>query len=150
VYGDSKSNGKSRKKISECIAEKKPDIVLITGDVVTNGNNYEDWGRDFFEPANKLFANTPVYIAIGNHEKNAHWFYDFVSYPEQENYYSFDYGNAHFTIVDSNKADLKNIDTSDYCPGSPQYEWLKEDLKSSKCDWKFVFLHHPPYSSAER
>ena len=147
VYGDNRSNVECHTRIAEAMAQKRPDIVLNVGDVVTNGNKYKEWGREFFEPAKRLFKNTPFYIAIGNHEGNAHWFYDFVSYPEQENYYSFDYGNAHFTIVDSNKI-AQDIDTSDLRPGSPQYKWLKKDLESSNSEWKFVFFHHPPYSSS--
>lgn len=148
VYGDSRSNVECHTRIAEAIAQKRPDIVLHVGDLVADGKNYKNWGSEFFEPAKKLFSNTPFYIAIGNHEKNAHWFYDFVSYPEPENYYSFDYGNAHFTIIDSNRADQKRIDTSEYRPGSTQYKWLEKDLKDSKSEWKFIFFHHPPYSSS--
>ena len=147
VYGDNRSNEECHTRIAEAIVQKRPDFVLNVGDVVTRGNKYRDWERDFFEPAKELFKNTPFYIAIGNHEKNAHWFYDFTSFPEPENYYSFDYGNTHFTIVDSNRI-AQDIDTSDLLPGSVQYEWLEKDLKYSDSCWKFVFFHHPPYSSS--
>ena len=139
VYGDNRTYPEVHEKIAKGIAEKKPDIVLNTGDVVEFGLFYEGWGREFFEPAQELFRNTPFYIAIGNHEQDAPWYYDFVSFPEPENYYSFDYGNAHFTIIDSNQWLDK--------PDTEQYEWLEEDLKSTSATWKFVFFHHPPYSS---
>ena len=147
VYGDSRSNVECHARIVNAIIEKRPDFVLHVGDVVSGGSNYKDWGSDLFEPARKLLKNTPVYIAMGNHEKNAQWFYDFVSYPEPENYYSFDYGNAHFIIIDSNKTAQGYVGTSDCHPGSTQYEWLKKDLKSSNSNWTFVFFHHPSYSS---
>lgn len=147
VYGDNRGGSKRHARIAEAIAHKRPDIVLHVGDVVPRGRDYEDWGKHFFEPAKNLLKNTPFYIAIGNHEENAQWFYDFVSYPEPKNYYSFDYGNAHFTIIDSNKIVQEDIATSDLRPGGPQYEWLEKDLKSSHSEWKFVFFHHSPYSS---
>lgn len=138
IYGDNRTYSEVHERITNAIAEKRPDIVLNTGDVVHSGRLYEGWGREFFEPAKELFKNTPFYIAIGNHEGDSHWFYDFVSYPEPENYYSFDYGNAHLTVIDS---------TRDYQPGTTQYKWLEEDLKSAGNTWKFVLFHHPPYSS---
>jgi len=58
-----------------------------------------------------------------------------------ETTYSFDYGNAHFSIIDSNK---------DFSPGSKQYQWLEQDLAKSKAVWKFVFHHHPLYSTYDR
>src|SRR5207247_2278031 len=53
-------------------------------------------------------------------------------------YYSFDAGNAHFAVIDSNQSTA---------PGSPQYVFLDHDLAASTALWKFVALHHSIYSS---
>jgi hypothetical protein len=79
-----------------------------------------------------------MYVAIGNHEANAHWFYDYMSYPPPEDYYSFDYGNAHFIMLDSPKG---------FALGSEQYAWLEKDLAATKATWKIVCHHYAPYSS---
>lgn len=140
VYGDNRTNVERHERIADAMVERRPDLVMNVGDVVTDGTNYEQWGREFFEPAKRLFKNTPFYISIGNHEygREREWFHRFVSFPQPENYYSFDYGNAHFTVIDSQGGGGR---------GSAQYEWLEEDLKSATATWKFVFFHHAPYCS---
>ncbi len=140
VVGDTRTYPDRYAQICELCWRERPDIVINVGDVVSNGNVKEQWLREWLLPGRKLMAYVPMYVAIGNHERNAHWFYDYVSYPEPENYYSFDYGNAHFTIVDTNQP---------YKPGSKQYQWLEHDLANSKATWKFVFHHHPQYSTDE-
>ena len=159
VWGDNRTDAKTHKRIIDVIVERRPDIVINVGDVVTKGDNYEEWGREFFEPAKELFKNTPFYIAIGNHEyydkdykytpgKRCEWFHRFVSCPPHDNYCSFDYGNAHFVILDVNKF-AYNIGPTDCHPGSVQYKWLEEDMRSSDATWKFVFWHPPPYCSGD-
>jgi hypothetical protein len=69
---------------------------------------------------------------LGNHENNSSDYYDAFGVSE---WYSFDCGNAHFTMLDSNSFT------------AIQAEWLTEDL-SDNASWKFAVFHHPPYSSA--
>lgn len=142
VYGDNRTDVPSHEKVVEGIVREKADLVINVGDVVTNGRNYEEWNREFFVPARPLMRSTPLYIAIGNHERNAHWFYDYVSFPPPENYYSFDYGNTHFIVLDTNPY-------TPYQSRSAQYQWLENDLRSKKArkaTWVLVFAHQPPYS----
>jgi hypothetical protein len=68
---------------------------------------------------------------LGNHEENSTNYYDIFGVSE---WYSFDCGNAHFAMLDSNF--LTSI----------QAGWLAEDL-SADSTWKFAVFHHPPYSS---
>jgi acid phosphatase type 7 len=44
---------------------------------------------------------------------------------------------VHFVVLDSNN-----------CCGSTQTTWLANDLAATTRKWKFVFLHHTPYSCA--
>jgi len=138
VVGDSRTYPRNWSRIAKAAWAERPDIALHVGDVVSNGNVKEQWATEWIAPAAELMRRVPMYVAIGNHEGNSHWYYDYVSYPAPENYYSFDYGDAHFAIVDSNR---------DLSPGSPQYEWLDRDLGASRARWKFVAHHHPQYSS---
>lgn len=138
VMGDNRTYPERLKKLTEMAYAERPNFVLNVGDVVSNGKVKEQWITQFLAPASELMHRVSTYVSIGNHERDAKWFYRYVSYPGKEDYYSFDYGNAHFTIVDSNK---------DLSPGSKEYEWIKEDLASSDAKWKFVAHHHPPYSS---
>lgn len=55
--------------------------------------------------------------------------------------YSFDYGNAHWTVIDSNPY----VDFTD----KNLQEWIANDLAKSKdATWHFVMFHHPGFNSA--
>jgi len=139
VYGDTQSNPDWHRRVAAGIVSAQPRIVIHCGDEVGDGNNYDSWQTEFFDPAAELMRTTPMYVAIGNHERNSHWFYDLHSYPKPEDYYSFDYGSAHFVIVDTSQ---------DYDDKSQQYKWLEADLASDaaqKADWLFVAYHMPGY-----
>jgi hypothetical protein len=89
---------------------------------------------------NPLISRVAFFPVLGNHEQNAHHYYDYMSLPEPEYFYTFHYGNAQFFMIDSNK----RVD-----PESEQYKWLEVQLRESNATWKFVSYHHPSYSSDE-
>ena len=61
-------------------------------------------------------------------------------FPRMANY-SFDYGNAHWTVLDSNPY----MDWQD----TTLLEWLKQDLAQAKdAQWRFVAFHHPGFNSS--
>jgi hypothetical protein len=126
---------------------KLPDnlaLVLLPGDLVENGTNYGQWRNDFFNPAEKLFSQVPVYPVLGNHEKNSIFYFKYFSLPENgtpayaEHWWYKDYGNTRVIGLNSNEGyrDLKE-----------QYDWLEKvlDATTKKQDIDFVFaqLHHP-------
>ncbi|MHC4992444.1 MAG: metallophosphoesterase family protein, partial [Planctomycetota bacterium] len=55
-----------------------------------------------------------------------------------EAYYSFDYGNIHFVVLDSAESDRTS--------GSAMLIWLASDLSATTQDWIVAIWHHPPYS----
>jgi 3',5'-cyclic AMP phosphodiesterase CpdA len=62
------------------------------------------------------------------------------SYPRMTNY-SFNYGNAHWTVLDGNPY----VDWSD----KELLDWVKDDLAAAKgSTWHFVMFHHPGFSSS--
>ncbi|MCR4315280.1 MAG: metallophosphoesterase [Planctomycetes bacterium] len=141
IYGDSRSVPAVHKRICDEMLKFGPDMVVNTGDVCGNGDEWNDWQIEHFEPARELMMNAPYYIAIGNHERNSKYFYQYFSYPTPENYFAFTYGNARFIIVDS------NFEYESFAPSSTQFMWLRDQLESSvDNDFVFVFFHHPPWS----
>ena len=139
VIGDSQGFPPRFKKIMELVWAERPNFVLSVGDVVDDGRVRQKWFDEFLKPAAPLMRFIPIYVAIGNHEQNDPAFYRYVSYPPPENYYSFDYGNAHFTVLDDSNESL--------APESPMIVWLKKDLARTRARWKFVAHHQPLYSS---
>ena len=63
------------------------------------------------------------------------------SYPNLDAY-SFDYGPAHFVVINNNSA-VK-------ITASPFRRWLLADLKSSNAKWKFVCFHVPGFHSSKQ
>jgi len=118
-------------------------LVMIPGDLVSNGNNYGSWENTFFSPSENLFTQVPVYPVPGNHENNSAYFFQYFKLPEngtagfEEHWWYKDYGNVRIVGLDSNGA----------FAGEAQLAWL-EDVLDSTCasdsiDFVFAQLHHP-------
>ncbi len=62
------------------------------------------------------------------------------AYPQMTNY-SFNYGNAHWMVIDSNPyVDWTNKELTD---------WVKNDLAAAQgATWRFVIFHHPGFNSS--
>jgi len=58
-------------------------------------------------------------------------------FPRMANY-SFDYGDAHFLCIDSNRY----VDPND----APLRTWIANDLSTTDATWTFVVFHHPPFN----
>jgi len=85
-----------------------------------------------------------ILVVRGNHEGNGDNFRKYFPYPFVEDtyaYWSFDYGPAHFAIVDQFVIDSGGVIDDD------QLEWLENDLLASNKPWKFVVLHWPGWSA---
>ncbi|MCW4033836.1 MAG: metallophosphoesterase family protein [Candidatus Bathyarchaeota archaeon] len=137
VYGDSQEQFPSftqlerHKFVADSIAaESDVSFILHCGDLVGDVDNAEEWDR-FFEVTRSALAEIPIFPVLGNHEGNSSNYYEFFGVSE---WYSFDCGNAHFAMLDSN-----------LCTAI-QAEWLVDDL-SVDSTFKFAVFHHPLYSS---
>jgi predicted phosphodiesterase len=139
VYGDTRTNHNIHREIVNSIIKLKPIVVFHTGDLVSNGNNENQWNI-FNDIVKDLLKTTKFYPALGNHEKNSHLYFDNFELPNNERWYAVDIGNIHFIILDTNPKIEKN---------SKQYKWLENDLKNIKPNikYKIAIFHHPPFSS---
>lgn len=82
-----------------------------------------------------------VPVLLGT-EANKKAFYEGAGekYPRMTNF-SFDYGNAHWTVIDSDPY----VDWTD----STLRDWLAKDLAAAtNATWRFVVYHHPCFSSS--
>ncbi|HNP19968.1 MAG TPA: metallophosphoesterase family protein [Fulvivirga sp.] len=118
----------------------KPDLGLVLGDIVYPDGESEKADDYFFKKAAPLMRNTPVFAILGNHDHKSPVDVNFKQewiLPNNEHYYSFDYGTAHFIGLDSG-------DDSGLYDKDNQLDWLENDLKEAqgKYDWTVVFLHH--------
>ena len=145
VYGDTRSRHDFHKRVIDAVVKTDPDFVLHTGDLVLDGYDTAQWPI-FFSIEKELLRKTAFYPSLGNHERNNRQYYEFfnVSTP----YYSFDWGNAHFTVLNSDVGNVAISRESKENFWSEQTRWMEEDLqKAQKADYRFVTFHHPPFTA---
>lgn len=133
--------------------EKNPDaeFFINMGDIVDNGEDrqqWEAWMTQVEEPLKKI----PFVPIMGNHEcYTRDWkerypiaYLNYFATPDNDNkyfnrrYYSFDFGAAHFMILDSQWDELET-----FAPGiiDAQKKWLQKELEETKKAWKIVCIH---------
>lgn len=103
----------------------------------------------------QVISKTVLWPALGNHDYNNHIpfspapaYFDIFSLPTQgeagglasgtEKYYSYNYGNIHFIILDSYDEDRSANGT--------MATWLLSDLQQCTAEWIIAYWHHPPYT----
>jgi len=136
-------------EIAARLADADVDLVLHTGDVVYPSGEESGYDAEFFQPMAPLIVSAPVLPTLGNHDvitdRGAAYLNNFVlpvnDATGDSRFYAFRQGDALFVSVD--------VESSEFGEGSLQYDWLQRTLQDSDAFWKFVYLHEPPYSSAE-
>ncbi len=131
-------------------------FTLNTGDITNNGGKEIQWTNMFSNTA-EYTQNNVVMPVSGNHDywgeitKQFHCVYSHFNIDLNKDwnqdgyfgiYYSFDYGDVHFAVLNTGDT----METDDYDLTVEQVEWLKKDLKSTDKKWKIVALHNPLYS----
>lgn len=127
----------------------KSEFMINAGDFVNITNNHDEWSEIL---KFNVFGNMTSVSAAGNHDYSFfeeqpfafanHFYYDADSMVNQESgvYYSFDYGNAHFTVLNTNDNFYWDIN-------SMQLEWLRQDLKNAQNkDFRIVVMHRGVYT----
>jgi acid phosphatase type 7 len=157
VYGDMRFTDPSntsdtqpgvRKWLAQKVAEEKPDVLLLTGDMPFHGSDPADWKVYREETAAWTQERLRIYPTIGNHEGLpdpvkgiANYF---AAYPQVENrnYYSVQLGNVYLITLDS---------STFMGPGWPQHGWLEAQLAHipSSADFVFFLFHAPLVSDLQ-
>ncbi|MFN5983873.1 MAG: purple acid phosphatase family protein [Fluviicola sp.] len=139
---------------------KHIDGWLLLGDNAY-GNGLNDGNQANYQTAyfdnmySPIISNTVCWPALGNHDYNNHIpfspspaYFDIFHLPTNaeaggvpsgtEKYYSYNYGNVHFIVLDSYDEDRSQ--------NSPMATWLLNDLQANSLDWVIAYWHHPPYT----
>lgn len=155
AYGDTRfhnphdtepSNAVARVGLVEAIAQADPAFIGITGDIVYNGFDANDWKVWDSETSIWHDRKIPVYPALGNHDLHGDLsvalgnYFDRFPQLNKSRYYSMRAGNILLLALDSSLDEI----------GGPQGAWLADKLDHVPSDVDFVFLmlHHPPYTSS--
>jgi hypothetical protein len=131
------------------------DLWLMLGDNAYPDGTDLDYQQTLFEIYPEMLRKSVLWPTIGNHDAysadsptQTGVYFDIFSLPTTgqaggvgsgtEAYYSFDWGDVHFIVLDSSDTNRAAI--------GPMATWLETDLLSTLQNWIIAFWHHPPYS----
>ena len=145
VTGD--SNNFAYTFFAQLVAEldqHSPEWMLFTGDLVHLGPSQSEW-EEWFDAGGPFIANVPTMTVHGNHEEMATAYFALFAMPGQEDVYSFDYGNAHFVVLNDsppNDDELTGFEAT----------FLDQDLTAAESrpvppTWIITSHHRPMYDS---
>lgn len=126
-----------------------PDFMIHTGDFVEY-SKYEGYWKNMLDFNAQYIMKLPIMAISGNHEttyragSNETFKHFNHKLPTQGStlkgyYYSFNYGNAKFIMLNTNKTSSNALETA-------QYNWLVNELKNNNKKWTIVAMHNPMYS----
>lgn len=114
-----------------------PDFVINVGDTIQGGRDADltqQWNE--LRPLFQRYSHYPLYFTPGNHDvfnDTSQALYEKES--KRPTFYSFDYQEAHFTVLDNSRTNGLTDD---------QMAFLAKDLEANKDKRpKFVFFHRP-------
>ena len=140
LFGDSRGswdNWEHATLVANAVHNESPTIVIHGGDMVDDGRELAQWDN-WLRLMKPVMQNATVFAAIGNHERKSSRYYEIFALPNNEIWYSFDYGPCHFIVLDNYEP---------WTVQSLQYKWLEEDLSSTEKPFKVVCFHEPLYCS---
>ena len=137
-------------------------FFINMGDLVDNGQDHYQWNA-WFDVVGDMIARIPVVPLLGNHETyDKDWkvrmpeaYLHLFSLPRidrekyQNQFYSFDYGDVHFVVLNTQSQELADFEPS---LDEDEVAWFKEDMAKTTKKWKIVLMHKDPlqYGFANR
>ena len=137
-------------------------FFINMGDLVDNGQDHYQWNA-WFDVVGDMIARIPVVPLLGNHETyDKDWkvrmpeaYLHLFALPRidmekyQNQFYSFDYGDVHFVVLNTQSQELADFEPS---LDEDEVAWFKEDMAKTTKKWKIVLMHKDPlqYSFASR
>lgn len=159
VIGDSGTASSRAEDVYTAYLERTGDEYtdqwMMLGDNAYRDGTDEEYQEAVFDMFPALLKQTPLWSTLGNHdakfassEDESGPYFDIFTFPRHgeiggvasgtEAYYSYDYGNIHFIVLDSYDSDR----TED----GDMLSWLVSDLQNTNADWIISYWHHPPYT----
>jgi hypothetical protein len=147
AVGDFGGGSPGETAVANSIAASDAQFTQTVGDNVYPDSQdpdfttfYSDFDSRLFKQYAQVINKQSFWPANGNKEyygDGAHW--RIFSLPNNERWYSYDWGDAHILVLDSEQP---------YTPGSPQYQFAESDLSANQAKtWRIVVFHKPPFSS---
>lgn len=144
ALGDFGTGDSNQQAVASEIAKRNPEWFISLGDNVYSQAGYETLVGDFYS---NFITESKFFPATGNHDykEGISNFDSYFGKSEDTRFYKFSISqDIEFFVLDSQAA----LD-SDKSMKS-QRSWLKKQLFESAAKYRFVVLHHPPFSSGSQ
>lgn len=149
VQASNEENFQAAANVLQVAVDTMPnyEFAIGLGDFVNDCTN-EEWDS-YFRNFSFMNMNTTIVPVAGNHEGNLQWFkfnnmFNIGAVEDSATitgcYYSFDWGDAHFAVLNTNDM---------YPMSASQINWLKNDMNASNAQWKIVLMHRALYSAGK-
>lgn len=159
ILGDSGDGGSEQREVRDAMlaatTRREPDLFLHMGDIAYDDGTDDQLQSYFFDAYADTLRRTVVWPTIGNHEGHSSDsgsqsgpYYDAFVLPRgaeaggiasgTEAYYSFDYANVHFIVLNSQDIP-RDLDGA-------MFTWLRADLEATDQEWLVAYWHHPAYT----
>lgn len=149
VVADSGDGKSGQQIIARRMETEDARFVLHAGDLAYENGTFAQLEHYFFSVYRALLMRVPFFVVAGNHDyydrDGAAYRASFVQPegPGGERYYSFDWGDVHFTALDTNTPLVEAAEGR-----GEMLRWLDQDLSRTRRLWRVVFMHHLPFANS--
>ena len=156
VIGDFGDGSLAETRVAELVKVLYPDLIITTGDnnyprgsAQTIDRNIGRYYSSYIHPYKGQHGGGSTEInrffpSLGNHDWPPSAHLEYFELPGNERYYDFTWGPVHFFAINTNVDEPDGIGED-----SRQARWLRRKLAASDRPFKFVYGHHPPYTSGK-
>jgi hypothetical protein len=144
-------------QLHDLMVEEDAQFIISGGDLIQDEPYNRQSFVNFQIETDRLHHNACYWVVTGNHDYPSHKELEkFYEWPDEnlQKYYSFDYGNAHFTVLNSERGFNMGDDSftlmTEYMITKDQFEWMKADLAATNKKHRFVLTHRPIFPASWR
>lgn len=154
IFPDSQSSDYSDwENLAQNAFKRNDDAAFFVnmGDLVDNGEDHTQW-QAWFNALSGIINTIPLAPVMGNHEcYDQKWevrlpsaYLNYFHTPDNGSsefsryYYSFDYGDVHYIVLNTQEEEIKSFKQG---LTDEQIAWLRQDANSSSKKWKIVLMH---------
>jgi hypothetical protein len=144
AVGDIASCASDGDEQTAALVSKLEGTIAVLGDIAYESGSAADFANCFLPSWRRLVPR--IRAALGNHEYStgtAAAAIDLFRLPKQ-GWYSYRLGTWHVIVLNSNCDEIGGCG-----PQSPEWRWLRADLRTHANRCTLAYWHHPRFSSGE-
>jgi acid phosphatase type 7 len=151
-FADSGEGNGAQFELGAQMQRENAALVLANGDLAYDLATFASIEANYYGVYRQMMSHIPFFGSMGNHEyltgngvptlSSRVTPVNGVPAADAGRYYSFDWGNVHFVVLDSNAPLVNSIAGTDQ-----MLTWLASDLSSTRQFWRVVMYHHPGYAT---